>query len=163
MECVVCKKQFTGGECPRCHFPVVEFPGDPEAGLAAIQPQIQSYRRQFLSMARFGVVAYRHHDVDGVLKQDGGTELTIGSGQALQEHPVFLDQPFAWTPGTELTVSLRLTLGGEEREDRVKVPNFPAPTMTQIGLQIDADNQYQVLLRDARGETVCSETMPIFR
>lgn len=160
MECMVCSKQFTGGECPRCHFPVVEFPGDPEAGRLAIQPTINAFRANFLSRVHLSLIAYRHRDENGELRSEE-IELPIDSAAALSGQTKWLEPALARTPGA-LNACLRVDMDGE-REDRTVC--VPAPTgdgTLSVGLSMDESGAMRLLLRDESGAESSSDAMPLF-
>lgn len=160
MECMVCKKQFTGGECPRCHFPVVEFPGDPEAGRIAIQPTVNAFRKNFLTRVRLSLVAYRHRDEAGELRSEE-TELPFDSASALSGQTKWLEQTLARTPGA-LSARLRVDMDGEREERTVSVPAPSGDGALSVGLAVEESGEMRLLLRDESGAESSSDAIALF-
>lgn len=63
MKCPVCGRNFNGGACDMCNFPVVQFLGDPEEGLRGLEPEIKKHRAAFASKVKIGTVTYTY-DID---------------------------------------------------------------------------------------------------
>ena len=164
MKCVVCGASVEGDVCPVCGFPVVSFPGDREAGLQAIKPQIDACRDALLKEVSLGVVTYRWADRDGVLEQAAEERRIIGSGSELQGGTVWLREDFARKPDAEeIEIRAFVRLRGSDAERTLRVPNLLDPRLQQIGGEIGVREGlwYRLALRNGEGERY-SEWIPMF-
>ena len=151
MKCVVCGKDFPSGRCPRCDFPEILFPGDPEEGLRSLRPEIEAHRADFMRKIRVSAVAYRHHDVDGFVRNAGETELPFGTADMLSASPRWLDQPFARTDDAELDLCLRINYGADQTEARARVRQPAGNDLLRLGVTMDDAHQLTLVLRSESG------------
>lgn len=162
MKCIVCGKEFAGGDCPRCRFPELHFPGDPKAGLASMRPQIEAHRQEFLRSVRVSLVAFRHEDADGYLRVAGESELPFGSGNVLSGKTEWLAERFAQTGDGSTDITLRIDLAGDKRDERVRMKKPSESGLLSVGIAMDGEYWLCVLLRSENGNETRSETLPLF-
>lgn len=164
MKCIVCGAEVEGDVCPVCSFPVVSFPGDREAGLQAIRPQIDACRDSLLREVSLGVITYRWADRDGVLEQSAEEKRLIGSGTDLAQRALWLDEEFARKPDAEeIEIRSFVRLRGTDTERTLRVPNLLDARLQQIGAEIGYREGlwYRLALRNGAGERY-SEWTPLF-
>ncbi len=162
MKCLVCGREFDAESCPVCQFPVVRFPGNPEEGLRAMQPTIDTYRERFLSGVRIGIVTYRWKDDDGTLAVDRRETAWIGTGAELYGQEGWSEERFARIPEMpSLEVELSVSAGGRETVRKVTLPNRQEAQLQEIGAVLDAQMNLRLLLRNEAGQTQ-SEKIPLF-
>ena len=163
MKCIVCGKDHDKNECPVCRFPKVEFPGDPEKGLRAMEPAIRAYREDFLGKVSVGIIAYQWKDDNGALVPAGKERVPIGTGKELRESARWLDEKFARIPEEEqLLVSLSVRVNDTDEERSVGIPNLTEPELQELGASVDGDLNIRLMLRNSSGSTQ-SEKIPLFR
>ena len=164
MKCVVCGAGVEGDVCPVCGFPVVSFPGDREAGLQAIKPQIDACRDTLLKEISLGVITYRWADRDGVLEQTAEEKREIGAGTDLVRGAVWLQEEFARKPDAEeIEIRSFVRLRGTDAERTLRVPNLLDAKLQQIGAEIGVREGlwYRLALRNGLGERY-SAWVPMF-
>ena len=163
MKCLVCGKEFAGGECPRCKFPDLQFPGDRDEAIRSMKPVIDSFRAEFLKKVRVAVVIYRWKDRNGNVVPDREELLPIGTGAELSEGVRWLEQKFARIPEQQkLSLRLRVTAGEETENLTVTVPNPQIAELQQLGAELDPDLRICLLLRGGNAEPLKSAYVPIF-
>ena len=162
MSCLVCNKDFSGTVCPRCGFPVVNFPGDPEEGIRQLQPQINAFRAEFMKKVSVGVVISRWKDLDGYIALDTEEEKTFGTADALRGNTVWMEGMFARIPDAEaVEIRARVTAAGDTAEYSISVPNPHEPELQQLGIELDEDLSFSLLIRNSKTVTR-SEKYPLF-
>lgn len=165
MKCLVCGEIFEGNECPRCRFPVVNFPGDPEAGLKMLQPMIEQHRREFLSRFQVGVTACYWKDADGKLVLDRKERIPVGTGAELMNGEVWLPRKFARIPDVpELQVGVYIDSDEYHREMQVPLPNLMGKELQELGMKVvtvDSECRLVLLLRNSTEGPVASEEIAL--
>ena len=152
MKCFVCGKEYTGGECPRCHFPNVQLPGDYEEGLAAIRDEIKAYRERFFGRCLVGIRTWHWMDVEGELQPVCAEDRYFGQLLQLQEEEQWLSWGFARIPDVpELEITVLMKQGEEVREKTVTVANLIEQQLLEIGAVADDQFRVQILVRNASG------------
>lgn len=163
MKCIVCGKVYEGSECPRCRFPDVQIPGDREAALAALKPQIDQYRQSFLQSIRVEVVTYHWKDKDGLVVKDREDRLSLGTGDQLMHGETWLPQKFARLPQQDsLDVTLCITAGEDVQNKTVTVPNLHKAELQQLGAEMDPECRIRLLLRNETEAPTRSGFVPLF-
>lgn len=161
MKCLVCGKNFQGNICPRCEFPVVNFPGPLEEGIKNIQPEIMKYREKLLRPCQVGVTAYRWKDENGKIVLDQEERLPLGNGAELLEKEAWLPQKFARIPdAAELQVRVYIDNGKSRRETQVRLPNLMGAELQELGMkvtEVDKDLKLVLLLRGRTQGPVSSD------
>lgn len=161
MKCLVCGEIFEGNECPLCGFPVVNFPGDPEAGLKLLQPTIQQHRKTFLNRFQVGVTVYHWKDADGKLVLDREERIPVGTGAELLDGEVWLPRKFARIPDVpELQVGVYIDNGERCREVQVQLPNLMGRELQELGMKVvtaDSECRLVLLLRNTTEGPVASD------
>ncbi|MCC8129608.1 MAG: hypothetical protein LIO51_06705 [Clostridiales bacterium] len=163
MKCLVCGKHFEGGECPRCGFPEIQFPGDPEEGRKKLRPAVDEYRRKLLDrVGQIGVIVCFWKDEDGVVVLDREERLPLGSGTELLGRTAWLPRKFARIPDAQ-ELQLRVYMDGADgsREATVRLPNLLAPELQELGATVDEDMTLRLLLRSRTEGPVVSDRVSL--
>ena len=164
MKCMVCGKEYEGAGCPRCNFPNIQIPGDPDAAMNTLRPTIAKYRQDFLNKIEIGVLTYYWKDEDGILKVDHEKRCSFGTWEKLYEKEVWLPQKFARIPDEKsLAVKVYLRVGNEERVEIVEVPNLSEAQLQEIGVRLNADFTFCLMLRNDTGTPTRSGTIMLFQ
>lgn len=163
MRCMVCGKEYEGAGCPRCHFPNVQVPGDPEAAMKTLRPAIEKYRETVLDGIEIGVLIYDWKDKDGVLQVAREERRSFGTGKELCGKDVWLPQQFARIPERRtLPVKVYVRVGNQERLETVEIPNLMEAQLQQIGVSLDRDFMFCLMLRNDTGVPTRSKKISIF-
>ena len=161
MECLVCHKEFEGGACPRCGFPVVEST-DVDALLKSMRKEIEAHRKAFEDSLKLELMIYRWKEQDGKVVPDRTERLLLGTWAQLLETPAWLPQQFARIPDREkLELRARVTAGQESRELTVEIPNLLQPALQSVGAETDRDMRFRLLLKNDRDDQSASEWIPM--
>ena len=152
MKCLVCHKEFVGGVCPRCGYPVIEAP-DVDALLETLRPQIENYRHTFLDSIRIELEIYRWKEDGDVVVLDHKELLSFGSYPSLEGKVSWLSQQFARNPDAQ-TLELRLHISvGDNTIRPVSIPirNLMEASLQQIGIEATDDLRFRLKLRNEAG------------
>lgn len=162
MKCIVCNQEIAGPllPCPRCGFLQPAVVGDAAAAEALIAAKARKHKRELLSHHDIGLTIYHWKDDGGTVALDREERVSFGSGSALLEGVVWLEQKFARIPDAE---SLELELWVQS--DREPVQRTPVAVrvpqgcyLLQVGARIDEDLSLKLLLKNPQGQT---ESQPL--
>lgn len=163
MKCLVCGKEYEAAECPRCHFPDVQLMGDREQALKNMMPTIQKYRQSFLNAIQISLVIYRWKDDKGKLVLDRQERKLLGTAEQLQRGEKWLEDKFARIADQkQITVTLSISMGGEERQVQVTVPNLQKAELQQLGAKVDEACNLQVMLCNDTEQPTVSQSVALF-
>lgn len=161
MKCLVCRKEFEGGVCPRCGYPVVEGT-DVDALMETLRPQIEEYRRVFQSGIRLDLEICRWKEADGVVVLDRKDLLSFGTYPELEGRITWLSQPFARIPDVPtLDLHLRLNLADTVKEFLVPVQNLTEASLQYVGVELSDDMYFRLLLKNDAGASSQSDWMEL--
>lgn len=164
MKCLVCGKEFEGDECPRCHFPVVNFPGDREAGIRAMAPTIQAFREGFLEQVSVGLVVCHWKESGESLTLDYEERLSFGTCGTLRGKEFWLEQKFARDPkAARLSLRLWIGMGEEQVEKTVEIPNLMAAELQRVGIDMDENADFCLMLKNDTEGPVKSEKVRVLQ
>lgn len=166
MKCLVCGKNYEDNECPRCGFPDLQMPlgEDLEEARKKVQPMIDTYRKSFLQKVEVGVKIYHWKDENGTLAVDHEEKRAFGSGNDIYGKTVWLDQKFARIPEEKkLPVRVYIRCDGDEREEEMPLPNLQEAQLQEIGISMDQQLDFCMMLRNESGTPVYSEKRPLLR
>lgn len=162
MVCLVCGKEYIGSECPRCRFPDVQFPGDPQKAIENLRPAIEVFRDQFLQSVKLEIAAFYWKDEDGTVVLDREERVLLAGGEELLQGPKWLAQEFARIPDEQwVSVTLYITVAGTLRQEQVMLPNIHSPQLQQIGAEMVGGGSIRLLLRNAANELTKSELIQL--
>ncbi|MCD8086521.1 MAG: hypothetical protein LUF28_09435 [Clostridiales bacterium] len=140
---------------------MVNFPGDPEAGLKTLQPMIKAHRKEFLNRFQVGVTACYWKDRDGKLVLDREERIPVGTGAELMNGEVWLPQKFARIPDVpELQVRVYIDNAERHREVQVHLPNLMGRELQELGMKVvmaDLECKLVLLLRNSTEGPVASD------
>lgn len=163
MKCFVCNNEFDGNVCPRCKFPKVFIPGDYEAGLEKMKPEIDAYREEFLDGIEVGIITYFWKDEGGNIVLDREERASFGKGKDLRGSTLWLEQLFARIPDEEtLNIRVYIKAGDSESEKTVRLPNLFEAELQRIGIYTDEDFRFKLLLKNDTGTPTNSDFIEIF-
>lgn len=163
MKCLVCGKDYEAAECPRCHFPNIQIVGDREKALENLLPTINQYRMNFAGTVAISLVTYRWKDQNGRIALKRKEQMPLGTATELLQGEKWLDEKFARIPDQkEITVTLCISMGGEERTVSVSVPNLQRAELQQLGIRMDSDYRLYLLLRNDTDRPTTSEPVELF-
>ncbi len=163
MKCLVCNAIHEQNVCPRCGFPVVEIPGDYEAGLKALQPTVAKYRNDFAKKINVALVVH-NYDYDNDLEYMGEEKLPFGNAGALMSAEKWLDVKFINVLSRK-TFPVTLNVSVEGQPDYIltlEINNLPSETI-QVGISLDESFDFRLIFRDTSGNTVSSDAMPLLK
>ena len=161
MKCLVCSKDFEGGICPRCGYPVVEGT-DVDALLESMRPQIEEYRRDFERGIRFGLVIFRWKEADGNVVLDRKELMPFGSFPELVGRVTWLQQQFARIPEAQtLELQLQVSSGDASRDLSVPIQNLLEPSLQSVGIEVTSDLRYRVKLKNDAGKQADSQWLEL--
>ncbi len=163
MKCLVCNKEFSGEICPRCNFPVIHFPGSTESGIKKIESTIVAYRKNFLKNVEISIKSYWWKDQGGTIVLDHTCSNSFGKTEELLGKKAFLEEKFARErEKTTLPISVEVKTGEKSRELLVEVPNLAEPELQQIGLELEENFRFRILLKNDAGSTSASAYQSVF-
>lgn len=158
MNCPVCRKEFSGGFCPRCQFPEIHIVGDLETGLKRMKPEIDAYRSDFYKRVSLKLVIHHWHDVDGVVCPEREEAICFGTADTLGGAH-WLEGSFARIPDVpELKLQVQVCVDDEVRELQVAVPNLQQASLQQVGVELAPDDTFRILLRNESESTASAPT-----
>lgn len=161
MQCLVCQKEFVGGNCPRCGYPVVEAT-DWEALWETMGPEIEEYRKTFQRGISLSLVIYRWKEADGVVVPDRKELLPFGPYSELVGKLTWLQQPFARIPDLPtLELQLQVSSGGKVLEYKVPIQNLMDAALQSVGIELTADLHFRLKLANELGRTTESQWMEL--
>lgn len=161
MKCLVCGKEFEGGFCPRCGYPVVEGT-DVDALLESMRPEIEKYRQDFERSIRLGLIIFRWKESDGKVILDRKESVPFGSYTELVGHVTWLPQQFARIPDVpNIDLQVQVTIGNATKEFAVPVQNLLEPSLQNVGIEVTGDMMYRVKLKNETGNVTDSQWMEI--
>ncbi|MBR4308141.1 MAG: hypothetical protein IKT58_00955 [Oscillospiraceae bacterium] len=163
MKCLVCHKEYSGVECPRCGFPEIVFLENYEEGIKKIEPEIRAHRKRFLENVSLGVVVYRWKDEAGVVVVDREERIPFGNAAELCGQETWLERKFARIP-EEQEIGVLCSILCKEKESQVSVtiPNLMEAELQQVGIRLTEDCKFQLLLRNDAGACSASGEMELF-
>ncbi len=163
MKCLVCGKEFEAAECPRCHFPDVQIIGDREKALENMMPTIIQYRTNFMSAVKLFLEIYRWKDQNGQLVLERKEHRLLGTAQRLMREQVWLEDKFARIADQKtITVTIRMDLGGDEKQVAVSIPNLHKAELQQLGATVDSDYNLRLMLRNDTEQPTMSGPVAVF-
>lgn len=163
MKCLVCGKVYNAAECPRCHFPDIQFMGDQKAALASLEPKITAYRNNFLGSVKVELVAYRWKAHDGKVVPDCEERIFLGTAADLQKGEIWLADKFARIADQKkISVTVCITEADRSRKVQVMVPNLQQPELQQVGACMDEDLNLRLMLRNETQRSTRSAPVPLF-
>ena len=163
MKCLVCNKEYVGGECPRCAFPEVNIMGDYEEGLKSFAPIVKTHRERFMETMSLGVVVYRWKDDNGVIALDREDRIPFGTAATLYNKESWLEQKLARIPDEqEIEIICYIRYGQEEHRVPVRMPNLLQSELQQVGIRLTQDYKFNILLRNEAGAGTQSREMELF-
>lgn len=162
-KCRVCGKVYDAAMCPRCGFPDIQAPANAPADYwEKLQPMIISHREEFLKQVQLQIPIYRWKDQNGTVVEDRVELLDVCTAAQAKAAERWIPEKFARIPDEKtIPVTVRITACGDTWERSIPVPNLHKPELQQLGIEIDAD--YNILLKlknDTEGNTV-SEPVPL--
>ena len=165
MKCLVCGKSFSGNECPICRFPVVEIPGDDfEAGIRALKPTIDKYRNDFAAKVTLGAVVY-NYELSVKLKENGSVVKPFGKASELVGKTVWLDDSFENVNTRDMipvNISVKVDKGADYRI-AADIPNIKDSDKLMLGITMENDFSYSLILADMDGNSSSSAKMPLIK
>lgn len=165
MKCLVCGKSFSGNECPVCGFPVVEIPGDDfEAGIRALRPTIDKHRNDFAARVTLGAVVY-NYELSVKLKEIGSVIKPFGKASELVGKTIWLDESFENVNTRDMipvTISVEVDKGVEYQVS-AEIPNLKDSDKLRLGISMENDFSYSLLLADKSGNSSSSHKMPLIK
>lgn len=161
MKCPVCNNTFNGGECPRCRFPVIEST-DVDALKEVLQPMVEKYRREFCDGISFGVLTYYWKEENDEIVLDREEEAVLGSYSELSGGEKMLPIQFARIIDTEtIDLKVKIAVNGQSEIRTVTVANLNEPALQMIGIEVNTDYHFRMLLKNSKGSQSVSEWQPI--
>lgn len=153
MSCVVCGLKFSGQECPRCGFPLIEATSE-DALHRSVDAPAAAWRAGFLQKLTISL-AVQYWQVVGEEIQPAAIQyLPIGTAAELDRHPLPLPVRLARLP-EEKHLSLRLRVSCErthwEKELTVTIENLLTPGFQRIYLSAAGNGCFAVHLTDEAG------------
>ena len=163
MKCLVCGKEYEAAECPRCRFPNIQIVGDREQALKTMLPTIEQYRREFLNAIQISLVIYRWKDDKGKLVMDKQEKKLLGTANELQRGEKWLEEKFARIADQkQITVTLSITMAGEEQQIQVSVPNLQKAELQQLGAKVDDACNLCLMLSNETEKPTISQPIALF-
>ncbi len=165
MKCLVCGKEFQGTECPICHFPIVEIPGDYESGLRTLQPVIKSHRDAFVEKISVGVVTFEYEIENGMINEKGMKQCSFGTVTEMMNQIKWLDTVFE-NPMTRksMDITIIISIDGMRDEQRtVSVPILKTEGKISLGIFCDDTLHLCLKVKDEKGQEATSEKIAIVR
>lgn len=163
MRCLVCHKEFMQNDCPVCRFPIVNFPGDREAGIHSLMPDIKAHRVAFSPRVQIDMVIYHCTIENGEITERSEELIPLGTAETLQQGLVWLDRTFdVLTDNREVAVQLIVEVDGTCYDRTVRVPVVPGAKTQEIGITLNDDFQFCVHVRSISGDIRTSEQFYLF-
>lgn len=162
MKCLVCGKVYSGNMCPICDFPVVNITTNDEEGLKALQPTIEAHRAAFSKKVALSLLAYTYDVDDSSVTFQSNDKIPFGSVSHLCDQSIWLDTEFTNVKQRK-TIPVTLCVDIQNKpvyQVTVNVKNLPSD-MIQVGIAVDRSLQFNFLLKDSSGQSICSEIQPI--
>lgn len=155
MRCLACFETLPEGtqNCPRCGFIQYQVIGDTAEAVSALEQMALRHRGRFLQSYDLGVTVYTWQDRDGSVQLNQAQRRSFGTADALWGQTVWLDQPFARIPESELTVDLSVENGGETQVIPVTVPVPQEPQLQQLGIRMEQNLTVSLLIRNGQTQT----------
>lgn len=163
MRCLVCQKEFAQNDCPVCRFPIVNFPGDREAGIRSLMPAIKAHRAAFVPRVQIGMINYHYTVEEGEVTERSEELVPFGSAETLlQDEVCWLGRTFeSLTDRTEVTVQLAVMVDGTRYDRTIRMPALPGAEQQEIGIMLEEDLQFCMRVR-SRNEEKTSERFCLF-
>ncbi len=165
MKCLVCGKEFQGTVCPICEFPIVEIPGDYEAGLRTLQPVIRSHREAFAEKIHIGVMIFEYEIDNGTIRETGSRKKFFGKVAEMMHRKKWLDTVFE-NPLSRKSMDIHMVICVDGRKDDNRTVSIPTPkTEGKISLGIVCEDTFcfYLIVKDEKGNEVTSRKMEIVR
>lgn len=168
MKCLVCGREFEGHTCDICHFPVIDFPGDPEEGIQNLAPTIRSYRETFAKKVEVGIVRYSWSIEEGKVVEGQEGYLSFGDLSSLMGQTVWLEQAFdslSKKENVEITVYVNIKdekSGYRKWNITVKTPNEQGSEKQYLGITVDEAFGCCLKVRSGEKEALESERFSLF-
>lgn len=169
MKCMVCDTEFQHSEdgcCPNCGFySEYEILGeDIRRSKEQIRSMAAAHRALCLQSLRLGVLLHEWEAQGEEIREKQITERLFATGEALEQGPVWLEEPLARIPEAEkLTVEVVLRNGGSHRVAALQLPNLHQPLLQQVGFQFDGRGCARVLLKNPEASTQSEPFRVLFR
>lgn len=168
MKCLVCGKEFEGNACNICRFPVIDFPGDPEAGIRTLRPTIDAYKQEFAAKVNVGIVTYHWAFQEGTLTEEREECVPFGDVSMLLGQTTWLSNAFDTLSGREqveshIYVEIRDEKHGPIRLDTlVYTPNVMDGEKQMLGISVDEDFTFCLHVQSDQGTMASSERFFLF-
>ena len=163
MNCLVCNATHDEKVCPKCGFPVVEIPGDYEAGLKVLQPTVDNFRKDFAAKIKVDLIVH-NYDITDSVTYSGEEKISFGNVDSIISKEAWLETEFSnVTSRTSLPVTLSVSAEGQpEYQLYYEIKNLSGETL-KIGLSVDEKFNACVILKDDSGNTERSGCIPLIQ
>lgn len=163
MKCLVCKKVFEGPACPRCSFPVIAVPAEVTNGENAVTPLIARHRQSFLKSVHIGMKIYYWKEAHGSVVLDREEHLRFCPNRVLEPGEYWLDRKFARIPDEkQLSLTVIVEYGSETIEKTVEIANLEDAALQEVGLDLNEDYSWRLLVKNEMGHLTTSGYFPLF-
>lgn len=165
MKCLVCGKEFVGTECPICKFPVVEIPGDYEAGLCALKPTIDSHRKAFTEKISLEVVTYLYDVENSSVNATGTKNLLLGRISELLNSTKWIDVEFYnldLNLRKTIDIDVMINIDGMKQTQKICITNFKTSGKITLGVSCDDEFKFCLKIKNKNGEEITSEKQSLF-
>lgn len=163
MKCLVCGKEFVGTECPICKFPVVEIPGDYEAGLRALKPTIDIHRKAFAEKISLEVVTYLYDVENSSVNTTGTKNLSLGRISELLNNTKWLDAEFDNLDLRKtIDIDVVVNIDGMKQTQKICITNFKTSEKITLGVSCDDEFKLCLKIKNKNGEETTSEKQSLF-
>ena len=167
--CQVCGTDFTkigkGTACPVCDFARAEILGDPTEALGKMRNDIEAHRARFLKKCSVGMVSYKYSydDAADKMKFDGESKLSFGRLSELYNKTVALNCRFC-CPSERKAVEIKVSVSSPNGEQihKVSIQNCFSEKAVTLGIKVDEDMNYQLLISGGDNRRISSESRSLF-
>lgn len=170
MKCFVCGTEHNSSLCPVCEFEEVFVPGirSSEEIRRLLAPMIEEHKNKFRPKVQVGMVLYRYDVGDGA---SGVTETEERAVFGNLKHAaggaetLWLKQKFDTASECGMVdVHLVVYVAGTSfaKDLWVTVPQIADAEKQEIGLCVDDEFRFSVVVRSDTGKTVTSDQYPLF-
>lgn len=163
MKCLVCGKEYTGAECSLCSFPNVQIAGDYETGLQQLMPTINAHKEEFMKKVTLGIEILKRNPEDAPSVMPTPVVVNFGTVADLTGKETWLDNAFARLPGSQ-TVDVKAVIdyGKETANKTVSVPNVDEVGLQNIGISVNSDNTFSLMIKNKNNVGAKSAPVSIF-
>lgn len=163
MKCLVCGKEFVGTECPICKFPVVEIPGDYEAGLRALKPTIDIHRKAFAEKISLEVVTYLYDVENSSVNATETKNLSLGRISELLNNTKWLDAEFDNLDLRKtIDIDVVVNIDGMKKTQKICITNVKTSGKITLGASCDDEFKLCLKIKNKNGEETTSEKQSLF-